>query len=91
MKMFVIFVVVFAAAVNSSCVQYGIDYAGYDIQSISNSNHWSDCAGLCNDHQSCSYWTWNIAIKRCFLKHSKAGQRTVSHAISGSQHCLSEC
>ena len=115
MKMLVLFVVFFAAAVNSelvlpnepdqpdppptriltlranSCAQYGIDYHGYDIQVVSNCNHWSDCARRCRYHQSCSYWTWNIGNKNCILKYSKAGQKLVRFAISGSQHCLSEC
>ena len=93
MKMLVLFVVFFAAAVNSDhdadprpgtpdtsepvdleadrgkrCAQYGIAYHGYDLQLISNCNHWSDCAGQCSENQSCSYWTWSIENKHCFLK-----------------------
>ena len=93
MKILVIFVVFFAAAVNSErCVDYGIDYYGYDITSgFRNINHWIDCAEQCNSHRSCSYWTWNTQTKGCALKSSKAGRRSEPKGISGSYTCLNEC
>merc|ERR1719500_1263282 len=74
------------------CVEYGIDYTGYDIDIIYNIYHWSDCAQKCNDHRSCSYWTWvQNDEKRCILKSSNAGRRKLDAMISGSYDCLSEC
>ena len=74
------------------CVEYGIDYSGYDIDIIYHIYHWSDCAQKCNDHRSCSYWTWvQNDEKRCILKSSNAGRRKLDAMISGSYDCLSEC
>ena len=92
MKMLVIFVVVFAAAVNSErCVEYGINYGGYTIETILGITHWSDCASRCNAHRSCSYWTWGTENDDCYLKNSKAGRQHNCWALSGSHNCLSEC
>ena len=73
------------------CVEYGIDYSGYDIDIIYHIYHWSDCAQKCNDHRSCSYWTWMNDDKRCYLKSSNAGRKKKDAGISGSYDCLSEC
>ena len=90
--MLVIFLVVFAAAVNSErCVTYGIEYAGNQISRILNVPHWSDCAQHCKNHNACRYWTWGTGHDDCYLKTSKAGQRRRLWALSGSENCLSEC
>ena len=73
------------------CVEYGIDYKGYDIDIIYGIQHWQDCASQCKDSRSCSYWSWIVDEHRCILKTSDAGRRQVGQAISGSYTCLNEC
>ena len=73
------------------CVEYGIDYFGYDIDRIYNINHWSDCGQKCHDHRSCSYWTWIPTENKCCLKSSNSGWRIEVGHMSGSYDCLSEC
>ena len=72
------------------CVEYGINYADHDIDTIYDIHHWSDCSKLCYDYRSCSYWTWNFETNACWLKTLDA-RREKGYEISGSYDCLSEC
>ena len=73
------------------CVEYGIDYAGYDLEMVTDIHHWQDCAYQCRDHRSCSYWSWSSWTFKCWLRSSDAGRHQVGQMISGSYSCLSEC
>ena len=76
---------------SAHCVEYGIDYQDYNIDILSNIGHWTDCAKLCNDHRSCSFWTWHTDDKHCWLKSSDAKPERQANCLSGSYQCLSEC
>ena len=73
------------------CVEWGFDYEGHDIDNVYNVNHWQDCARLCNEHRSCSFWSWVINEKRCIRKTSNEGRRPLGNFLSGAFDCLSEC
>ena len=74
------------------CVEYGIDYNGYDIDKIENVKHWKDCAFLCNDYISSSFWTWHLDDdNKCILKTSDNGRQHDTHCLSCSYTCLSDC
>ena len=73
------------------CVEYGIDYSGYDVDTLSGIQHWQDCAYQCRDHKACSYWSWSTTSHKCYLRSSDSGRHHVGQAISGSYTCLSEC
>ena len=89
------------------CVEYGIDYSGYDIDTLTGIQHWQDCAYKCRDHkacaywswsttshkcyQACAYWSWSTTSHKCYLRSSNLGRHEVGQAISGSNTCLSEC
>ena len=77
-----------------SCPEYGIDYSGYDIQTIYNVPNWKTCANYCANNPSCSFWTWKIFgflgdEYVCWLKSSDSG-RTKQCNISGSRFCLDD-
>ena len=75
-------------------MEYGYNYAGFDIDIIKNIYHWGDCAKRCKNHRSCSFWTWNQWERRCYLKTSKNGReggKGGNSCISGAWDCVSEC
>merc|ERR1711935_330906 len=72
------------------CVEYGIDYSGYDIETLTGIQHWQDCAYKCRDHKACAYWSWSTTSHKCYLRSSNLGRHEVGQAISGSNTCLSE-
>ena len=94
MKFMVIIFAIVVAISAKRCVEYGWDYVGYDIDRVTNVQHWSDCANRCKNHKSCQYWTWNIGILSdrydCILKTSKINRFQSGDAISGRYDCTSE-
>jgi len=72
------------------CPLYGIDYQGYDIDSIREIFSWEECGYLCHITSGCNYWTWGkdgVNINTCFLKSDNAGIENQDNVISGSKDC----
>ena len=97
MKFMVIIFAIIVAISAERCVDYGWDYFAhglYDIDRLTNVEHWSDCANHCKIHKSCKYWTWNIGTKsdryHCILKSSMKNRVQSGDAISGKYDCTSE-
>ena len=95
MKFMVIIFAIIVAISAKQCVEYGWNYAGYDIDIISKVPHWSNCANHCKNHKSCQYWSWQITAHptwryNCYLKTSKINRKWHSEIISGRYDCTSE-
>ena len=73
------------------CVEYGIDYSGYDLDTLYDIQHWQDCAYQCRDHRGCAYWSWSTTSHKCYLRSSDSGRHHVGQVMAGSYTCLSEC
>ena len=73
------------------CVEYGIDYYGFNLALRRRVTHWSDCARHCENEAECAFWTWIMDNKVCLLKSSNIGRRRRSNALSGNRLCTSEC
>merc|ERR1712080_746736 len=80
-----------ATVFGGSCIpEYAIQYYGHDLggNPRTNVNAWEQCARMCRDHFACFYWTWRIGSRKCYLKTSNAGRRTINDAVSGSKICI---
>ena len=73
------------------CVEYGIDYTGYDVDKKYDIKSWQQCANICHGHKTCQYWSWRMEWKYCFLKSSMNGRQQRGDRISGKENCLTEC
>ena len=73
------------------CVEYGIDYSGYDLEVVTGIQYWLDSAYQCRDHRSYSYWSWSTTSHKCYLRSSDSGRHHVGQVMAGSYTCLSEC
>ena len=94
--MLIIFLAIFVAVSAKRCAEYGVNYAGHDIEIVPNIQHWMDCAISCQGNiipKGCDSWTWNLSNKNCYLKSSDEGRRIDSKPvqISGGWFCTSEC
>ena len=69
------------------CYEYGIDYPENDIDSVASVDNASECQNLCQEIDSCNYWTYNTNTKVCLRKRAKSNQSVISHATSGPQYC----
>ena len=89
---FMVIILAIIVAVSAGCVEYGIDYAGHDVDNVSNVQSWQDCANHCKNHKTCQYWTWSIQCShKCFLKSSDNGRKSNPGSISGKHDCTTEC
>lgn len=84
-----------AAAANrteSSCFEYGVDYAGYDILTLSGVGSPSLCMESCAQSSDCGYWSWSSEANTCYLKSSAAllGRTESENIISGPRSCHAE-
>ena len=96
MKFMVIIFAIFFTVSAKRCVEYGVNYLGYHLDSVDNVQHWADCANHCKNHRGCQYWSWQLGNwqghrKRCWLKSTIDGRTIEPVTISGKFDCTTEC
>lgn len=83
-----------AAASNNTgaCFEYGVDYTGYDILTLSGVGSPSLCMESCAQSSDCAFWSWVSNTSICYLKSSVAliNRNLNENAISGPKSCLVE-
>merc|ERR1719209_640649 len=61
------------ASTGEVCPMQGQDCAFHDITRANNVGTWQECAWQCNNHRTCTYWSWhlpdaNVEPYGCWLK-----------------------
>lgn len=84
-----------AVAANSQpsvCYEYGVDYTGYDILTLSGVENPALCMESCTQTAECSFWSWSSETNTCYLKSSAAllGRSDAENVISGPRSCRSD-
>jgi len=69
------------------CFENGIDYAGRNIRNIPNVESSKQCQLECKKNSDCSYFTYDIQTKNCFLRNGRPAIVAKSVAISGPKLC----
>ena len=46
-----------------------------------------DCCNICKDWEGCSFFTYRVNKKTCWLKDSDQGRTQDNKAVSGSVNC----
>ncbi|KAL8452812.1 hypothetical protein Emag_002185 [Eimeria magna] len=79
----------------SSCFEYGVDYTGYDILTLSGVSNPNLCFESCGQSAECGYWSYDSNNGICYLKSHAAllGRTAKENIISGPRSCLagSQC
>ena len=66
-----------------------IDYNGKDLPYRNKIvNGFQECVNYCRTVPMCKYWTYNTAIRRCYLKYDDWNRKVLSDHISGNINCL---
>lgn len=80
---------------SSSCFEYGVDYTGYDILTLSGVSNPTLCFESCGQSVECGYWSYDSGTSICYLKSNAAllGRTAKENIISGPRSCLtgSQC
>lgn len=81
-----------AANSASACFEYGMDYTGYDILTLSGVDSPSLCMESCTQSSDCMFWSWSSETNTCYLKSSNAllGRKGAENVVSGPRSCLVE-
>ena len=69
------------------CIQRGIDFNGNDLTYRENIPSPEHCACTCRAYSGCSFFTWNLEEKICYLKTSDKGREKDSRGYSGKADC----
>ena len=76
--------------VECACViEEKTDYLGNDIKMIPNVKNHQDCAKKAAENEKAKFWTYQPSKKKCWIKTSKAGKRTLEKnvIVSGNAEC----
>ncbi|KAL8429715.1 hypothetical protein Efla_001150 [Eimeria flavescens] len=81
-----------AGSATSSCFEYGVDYSGYDILTLSGVSGPLLCQESCAQSADCGYWSFDTETNMCYLKSDAALLGRVSKAkiVSGPRSCLTQ-
>ncbi|KAL8437284.1 hypothetical protein ACSSS7_001047 [Eimeria intestinalis] len=73
-----------------SCFEYGVDYTGYDILTLSGVSNPTLCFESCFQSVECAYWSYDSENGMCYLKSDAAllGRTAKENIISGPRSCL---
>lgn len=69
------------------CLVKAMNYDGFDIEKIKNIEAAEDCQTLCQGLLTCSYFTYHVHRKVCYLKHANDKPKPNDNFISGPKHC----
>lgn len=75
-----------------TCFEYGVDYKGYDILTLSGVGNPALCMETCAQTAECGYWSWVPETNSCYLKSFAAmiGRTEDENVISGPRSCRTE-
>ncbi|KAL8449714.1 hypothetical protein Emed_002969 [Eimeria media] len=74
----------------STCFEYGVDYTGYDILTLSGVSNPTLCFESCGQSADCGFWSYDAETRICYLKSEAAllGRTAKENIISGPKSCL---
>ena len=66
-----------------------IDYRGNDLRNsiVPNIETWRECSEHCAQRTGCEHWTHNEPNKKCHLKYSDSGRKSMLDVVSGKKGC----
>jgi len=75
---------------NGPCFEIDTDYFGNDVDGGHEAETAEACQIQCTEQEKCNYFTFEVELKRCWLKNTKIGRRPAAKKgalISGPRNC----